>query len=664
MNLRSILSREEEMETIINMNRMNYIQPSFKKIKNHLQKLINCVHRHSQYYPILIIYVLTFVFSLPVTSQNVSIIPEPLEFKQLKGDFHFNLNTRLSFDSPVIESLSGYLHTLIRSRTGIKIDLPAMKKKQMSNSIHLSLVEETWKGDQEGYHLAIYPKMIKITAGSNQGLFYGIQTLIQLIENSENGWLVSMEITDEPRFEWRGLMLDVSRHFFTIEEVKKLIDQMAEYKFNTLHLHLTDDQGWRIEIKSLPELTRIGAWRVPRYGLWWDRKPAHENETATMGGFYTQEQIRDLVNYASSRCIRILPEIDIPGHSLAAIAAYPWLSTTKLDYKVNPGSQFYTVDDNALSPIKEETYQFLDKVLSEVAELFPFEYIHIGGDECFKGFWENDFATQLFMKEQGINDVHELQSYFIKRVQKILHTKGKKMIGWDEILEGGLSPDATVMSWRGMQGGIIAAQSGHKVVMSPNSHAYLDLYQGDPAVEPPTYSILRLNTVYSFNPVPEQIDPALILGGQGNLWSESVPTFRHAEYMLWPRSLALSEALWSAPEKKNWDGFVMRTEKHLSLFKERNINFAPSMFDAIILPSMNDNGELTLQLETEISGLKCYYTFNNTLPDHTSPEYTPGEFLKPLPDADTFRVITYKNGKPLGRLITISLEALKGRTKQ
>lgn len=646
------------------MNRTNNIYSIFKKINNQLQKTMICVGRISIYVPILIIFVLICIFSLPVTSQNVSIIPEPLEFKQLKGEFHFNLNTQLSFNSPGIDSLAGYLHSMIRTRTGMNIDLPAMRKKQVSNSIHLSLEEDTWKGDQEGYHLAIYPKMIKITAGSHQGLFYGIQTLIQLIENSENGWLASMEITDEPRFEWRGLMLDVSRHFFMVEEVKKLIDQMAEYKFNTLHLHLTDDQGWRIEIKSLPELTRVGAWRVPRYGLWWERKPAEENEPATLGGFYTQEQIRDLVNYASSRHIRILPEIDIPGHSLAAIAAYPWLSTTKLDYSVNPGSQFYTVEDNALSPIKEETYQFLDKVLSEVAELFPFEYIHIGGDECFKGFWENDSATQLFMKEQGIKDVLELQSYFIKRVQKIVHTKGKKMIGWDEMLEGGLAPDATVMSWRGMQGGIVAAQAGHKVVMSPNSHAYLDLYQGDPAIEPPTYSMLRLNTVYSFNPVPDQIDPALILGGQGNLWSESVPTFRHAEYMLWPRSMALSEMLWSAPEKKNWDDFVMRTEKHLSRFKERNINFAPSMFDAIILPSINDNGELTLQLETEINGLKCYYTFNNTLPDHTSPEYTPGEFLKPLPDADTFRVITYRNGKPLGRLITISLEVLKGRAKQ
>ena len=600
----------------------------------------------------------------PVHSQNKTILPQPLEYHVLPGEFQLNKKKQLLYNTIELESLVKHLQSMIQSRAEIDLKIAGGPHKKKDSSIYLSLDTISWGGHLEGYQLLITSKNVEITAGTEQGLFYGIQTLIQLVDNSQHGRLQAVEIRDEPRFQWRGLMLDVSRHFFTIEEVKKLIDQMVAYKFNTLQLHLTDDQGWRMEIKSLPELTRIGAWRAPRFGLWWDRQPTGENEPATYGGDYTQEEIRDLVAYASSRYIRILPEIDIPGHSLAAIAAYPWLSTTKGKYKVNPGSQFYTVEDNALSPISEETYQFLDKVFTEVANLFPFEYIHIGGDECYKGFWEKDPATVAFMKEQGIKDVLGLQSYFIKRVEKILHAKGKRMIGWDEILEGGLAPDATVMSWRGMQGGIAAANAGHQVIMSPNNHAYLDLYQGDPAVEPPTYSMLRLKTVYAFDPLPDQKNPDLILGGQGNLWSESIPSFRHAEYMLWPRAMALSEVLWSDPSKKEWDGFIHRTEKHLLRYRERGINFATSMYDAIIIPLLDQQENLKIRIETEVNGLEIYYTFNNTLPDQTQSKYVSGELLSPLTDADTFRVITYREGKPIGKLITVSLAELRKRATQ
>jgi hexosaminidase len=478
---------------------------------------------------------------------------------------------------------------------------------------------------------------------------------LQLIPvNGEND-IPAIEIKDEPRFGWRGLLLDVSRHFFTIGEVKRMIDEMVVYKFNLLHLHLSDDQGWRVEIRSLPELTATGAWRVPRTGLWWDRESPAKGEKATYGGFYTQEQIKDLVQYAAERQVDILPEIDVPGHSLAAIASYPFLSSTKLNYNVNPGSKFYGIEDNSLCPGKETTFEFLDKVFTEVAELFPFEYIHIGGDECYKGFWQKCDDCQKRMKDNNLKDMNGLQSYFIKRLEKILEKHGKKLMGWDEILEGGLAPNAGVMSWRGMEGGITAAKAGHQVVMSPTQFAYLDLYQGDPAIEPPTYSMLRLKTVYDFEPVPPGVDTSYILGGQGNLWSESVPTFRHAEYMLWPRSFALAEVLWSAKPDRNWNDFIRRTEVQLTRLAHADINYATSFFDAIIKTSKNEKGNLLIQLDTEIDGLTMYYTFDNTYPDSHSPVYRPGEKLGIPKDADTFRVVTYQGGKPAGRIITVGI---------
>jgi hexosaminidase len=392
--------------------------------------------------------------------------------------------------------------------------------------------------------------------------------------------------------------------------------------------------------------------------LWWDREPPQKGEVATYGGFYTQLQIKDLVSYAKKRNVDILPEIDIPGHSLAAIASYPFLSSSKTRATVNPGSQFYRIEDNTLCVGKDSTFEFLDTLFSELAELFPFEYIHIGGDECYKGFWKKCDLCQKRMKDNGLKDENELQSYFIKRLEKMLNEKGKKLMGWDEILEGGLAPNATVMSWRGMKGGITAAKANHHVVMSPNDYAYLDLYQGDPAIEPPTYSLLRLNTVYSFEPVPEGVDSTFILGGQGNLWSESVPTFRHAEYMLWPRSFALAEVLWTPRQDKSWNDFIRRTEVHLERLSHADINYARSFYDAVIQPSKDELGNLNIQLSTEIEGLNCYYTFDNTYPDHRSPLYKKGEKLTIPKDADTFRVITYRDGKPTGRIITVLLADL------
>ena len=594
-------------------------------------------------------------------AQTINIIPQPKQMEIRKGHFTLSQKTTITFNDPQLKFLAEYTSQTIESLN--KLHLP-IKTRQAASSFPLSInfiLDDKAKTAREGYDLTVSPTAITVKGNTSKGIFYGVQSLLQLIPIHGESIIQSLVIQDEPRFSWRGLLLDVSRHFFTIDEVKKLIDEMVIYKFNLLHLHLSDDQGWRVEIKKLPELTKVGAWRVPRTGLWWDRQPPQDGEAATYGGFYTQEQIRELVAYASDRHVNILPEIDVPGHSLSAIAAYPYLSCTRLPYRVNPGSKFYGVDDDALCAGRDSTFEFLNIVFTEIAGLFPFEYIHIGGDECFKGFWKKCEDCRKRMKDNGLKDENELQSYFIKRLEKMLQEKGKKLIGWDEILEGGLAPNAAVMSWRGMDGGIAAAKSNHQVVMSPTNFAYLDLYQGDPAIEPPTYSLLRLITVYSFEPVPKGIDSTYILGGQGNLWAESVPTFRHAEYMFWPRSFALAEVLWTPRQLRNWTSFVSRTEVQLDRLGNAGINFSRSFYDAIITPSKDEKGNLLIQLDTEIDGLKLYYTFDNTYPDHRTPLYQKGEKLTIPKDADTFRVITYRDGKPIGRIITVSLEELSKR---
>jgi len=599
--------------------------------------------------------------SLWLSAANTDIIPQPKQIEIQKGYFIIGQNTAILYNDPQLEFLAGYTSATIKSLNKLQLAVRSIKgTTSTSRSINL-IIDGKTNTAKEGYILSITPNSITIKGVTSRGLFYGVQSLLQLIPINGDTRIQALEIKDEPRFQWRGLLLDVSRHFFTIEEVKRLIDQMVIYKFNLLQLHLTDDQGWRVEIKKLPELTKVGAWRVPRTGLWWDREPPQEGEAATYGGFYTQVQIKELVTYASERHVDILPEIDVPGHSLAAIASYPYLSSSKLPYKVNPGSKFYGIDDNSLCPGKESTFEFLDIVFDEVTQLFPFEFIHIGGDECNKRFWKKCDDCQNRMKDNGLKDENELQSYFIKRLEKILQKKGKKLMGWDEILEGGLAPNAAVMSWRGMDGGIAAAKAGHQVVMSPTTFAYLDLYQGDPAIEPPTYSLLRLNTVYKFEPVPEGVDSSYILGGQGNLWSESVPTFRHAEYMFWPRSLALAEVLWTPKSARNWNDFIRRTEVNLARLSFADINFARSFYDAIITTSKDEKGNLLIQLETEIDNLQIYYTFDNTYPDHHSPVYLKGAKLTIPKDADTFRVITYRDNKPIGRIITLPLSDLAKR---
>jgi hexosaminidase len=503
-----------------------------------------------------------------------------------------------------------------------------------------------------------------------------MQTLFQLfpkeIESKTTinmNWTIPVvKITDYPRFGWRGIMLDVSRNFFTKDEVKLYIDQIARFKYNTFHWHLADDNGWRIEIKSLPKLTEVGAWRVPRFGQFNNRTEAKPGEAATAGGFYTQADIREIIQYAQDRNVTIVPEIDVPGHSMAAIAAYPELSCTKdTSTKVDPGTlfsewygngTFKMLKDNTLNPSDEKVYEFLNKVFTEIAAMFPNPYIHVGGDECYKGYWTQDAGCQALMKKQNMSTPEELQAYFMKRVEGILKVKGKKMIGWDEILEGGIAPEATVMSWRGVKGGIEAAKLGHDVVMTPTTFAYLDYQQGEPTIEPPIYAALRLNKCYSFEPVPEGVDAKYILGGQGNLWTEQIVTLHHAEYMTWPRGWALAEDFWSPKESKNWVNFVQRVENQFDRAEIAGVNYSLAIYDAILNVSKKD-GKVMLEMDSEVPGLDIFYTLDGAMPNRYASKYSnPVE----LPDGPvTLRMITYRNGKPIGHLITLKPDELKKR---
>ncbi|MGH2565114.1 MAG: beta-N-acetylhexosaminidase, partial [Ginsengibacter sp.] len=421
---------------------------------------------------------------------------------------------------PEMKEVIAFLSDRLSTPTGSTV---AVKNSDPSASVQLLLNKKTDNViGGEGYNLSVTPTKIIIKANTPAGLFYGVQTLVQLfpkeIESAvpvaDIKWEAPcVDITDYPRFGWRGLMFDAARHFFTREDVEKYIDQMVRYKYNILHLHLTDDEGWRIEIKSLPKLTEVGAWNVKKVGYFGTFAVPRPDEPRNYGGFYTQDDIKEIVEYAKERFVNILPEIDVPGHSLAAIAAYPDLSCSGgvKNIGVSSGENIKDWDthtalyDDNLCPANENVYTFLDKVITEVAKLFPFEYIHMGGDETFKTFWESSDAVKALMKREKLKTMEEVQSYFEKRVEKIVESKGKKFMGWDEILEGGLAPNAVVMSWRGIEGGIQAAKMGHDVVMSPTTFAYIDYMQGDPAIEPHIYATLRLKKTYEFEPVPDSI---------------------------------------------------------------------------------------------------------------------------------------------------------------
>jgi len=627
---------------------------------------------------ILSSYFITLCAPAQVPESKPGILPEPVKMVQNTG--FYQLPKNISIEAPTINELVpaiNFLKQRLTVPTGYTV---IMNSQAATSNIKLSLNNKTPNAEigKEGYQLSVTPTNITISANEPAGLFYGIQTLLQLMPvNIESSALVPaaqwrvpcVDITDYPRFGWRGLMFDVSRHFFTKKEVKDFIDQMARYKFNLLHWHLTDDEGWRIEIKSLPLLTTKGAKRVEKTGYFGTFSAPLPDEPLNYGGFYTQDDIKEVVQYAKEHFVNVLPEIDVPGHSLAALTAYPDLACMPAPdkFRVRSGEKimdwhgdgtFTALVENGLCPANENVYTFLDKVFTEVAALFPYEYIHVGGDECAKNFWEKSDAVKALMQKQGLKTMHEVQSYFEKRVGKIIESKGKKLIGWDEILEGGLADNAAVMSWRGEKGGIEAAKLKHDVVMSPTTFAYLDFMQGDVILEPKVYATLRLSKAYQFEPVPPGADAKYIKGGQGNMWTEQIPNTRHLQYMFWPRAFAIAESVWSPKEKKNWNSFTQRVEQQFKRYDVREIKYATSMFEPIFTSKMN-NGKLQVQLTTEVEGLDIYYSFDNSFPDRFYPKYK--EPLTPPKDAVMLKVIAYRGTTPMGRMITMPLDELNKR---
>jgi hexosaminidase len=615
--------------------------------------------------------------SLTTSAQNPSIIPIPSQAVYPVGKF--TLPASISISGPSDSHLKVAYSTLLsklNKSTGRQVTL----KNSGSATIQLSQINKPSLG-AEGYELQVNAKGVSIKANQAAGLFYGVQTLLQLMPKEIESKTVAIgvqwaipyvQITDTPRFAWRGQMFDVARHFFTIEEVKQFIDDMVEYKYNTLHFHLTDDEGWRIEIKSYPNLTKKGAWNVKKVGRFTSFSKPEPNEPRNYGGFYTQEDIKELVKYAQDRFVNIVPEVDVPGHSMAAIASYPELSCTPGadQYQVISGEPFIdwshghpeALQDNTLCPANEKVYTFLDKVMGEVASLFPYEYIHMGGDECPKNYWDKNPEILALRAREGLKNSQEVQAYFVRRLEKIITSKGKRMLGWDEILEGGGLPKGTaVMSWRGIKGGVEAAKLGHEVVMTPNDNVYVDLMQGDRAIEPPVYRTVRLTDSYAFNPVPVGVDAKLVKGGQANMWSEQLFNYRHLQYMMWPRALAISESLWSPNENKNWNNFITRVEDHMARFDVADKKYAPSMYEAIVNVTKNAKGELFVELKNEISGLAIHYSFDNSYPDHHYP-HANGLIAVPK-DAELLRIVSYRGNKMMGRTINISRADLEKRAK-
>ncbi|MBE6273259.1 MAG: beta-N-acetylhexosaminidase [Bacteroides sp.] len=494
--------------------------------------------------------------------ETLSIIPVPLKADIQGGAFTVNEQTQLWVEAPEADKqiLQEYL-AASPLKLALALEMPN------SNVIVLKQVSEL-PGVQraEGYVLTATDKVVEVQATTGAGLFYGVQTLLQMTKEANKVALGT--ITDEPRFEYRGMMLDVSRHFFGLDFVKKQIDAMAYYKLNRLHIHLTDAAGWRIEIKKYPRLTNFAAWRTGKtWKEWWngDRKYVEEGSEGAEGGYFTQDQCREIVEYAKKHYITVIPEIEMPSHSEEVLTAYPELSCTHVPYK----QADFCVGN-------EKTFEFLENVLLEVMEIFPSEYIHVGGDEASKQSWKTCPLCQARMKKEGLKDVDELQSYLIERMEKFLNKHGRNLLGWDEILEGGLAPNATVMSWRGVEGGLKAIEGGHRAIMTPGAYCYFDSYQDAPHTQPEAIGgYLPLKKVYSYDPIPETFTPEqakLMYGVQANLWAEYIPTPEHLEYMIYPRILALAEVAWSAVANKNYDDFHGRALKAVDELRAKGYN--------------------------------------------------------------------------------------------
>ena len=589
---------------------------------------------------------------------EVDIIPVPVDLKVNAGFVSFDTRTVILYSdgNEQLAKTAAFLSSQLNILTGLpfKVEKANAAKK---NSIFLKLDQSlNLELGKEGYLFHSGDRKIEITSATPAGIFYGIQTLYQLLpvdissENAQKGtWKIpSVEITDYPRFSWRGMHLDVSRHFFPVDFVKKYIDLIAMHKMNIFHWHLTDDNGWRIEIRQYPLLTEVSAWHVDRESLPWDQRPLQQpGEQSTYGGFYTQDQIKEVIQYAAERYVTIIPEIEMPGHSSEVFAAYPELSCRGEKLTVQPGSYWPNVD--ILCAGKEETFIFIENVLKEVSGLFPSEYIHIGGDEADKTRWRACPNCQARIKKEQLSGEDELQSYFIHRVEKMLTGMGKKLIGWDEILEGGLAPEATVMSWRGYEGGIEAARMGHDVIMCPTNYCYFDYYQADPEFQPEAIGgLVPLKKVYSFNPVPSELnaeEARHILGGQGNLWTEYIQAPEKAEYMAIPRMTALAEVLWSPEKNLDWSSFRSRLQTQFERFEKMNVNYCEGSGKVGIYTRFNPaDRTFSIHLETETPSTEIFYTTNGDEPGQNSNRYQDSIIIK---QKTTLKAVAFKDGKKL-----------------
>lgn len=524
---------------------------------------------------------------------EIALIPKVQKMALGESSFKFRGSTKFVVESVDQKVIASQFTDFFENATGLKLQVIVGGDKG-SNQVYFK-TEPVMA--PEGYVLEVDKDRIEIKAAKPAGFFYATQSLRQLlpfeIESTQKqkpvDWLVpAVSITDYPAFKWRGFMLDVARHFFPKEDVFRLIDYLALHKINTLHLHLVDDQGWRIEIKKYPKLTEVGAWRVDREDKPWNARTKQEpGEKATYGGFYTQEDIREMVAYAQERFITIVPEIEMPAHVTSALAVYPQFSCSGDSVTVPPGGLW--PNENIYCAGNDSTFQFLQDVLSEVFDLFPSKYIHVGGDEATKTEWEKCLKCKARMKTEKLKNVNELQSYFFNRIEKFISSKGRVLIGWNGILEDGLSSEAAIMGWQGMQGDIDAAKQGHDVVMTPNSFVYLDYYQGPTRKEPSGIgAYLPLKTVYTFNPIPQKLEgeeAKHILGAQANLWTEFVPDLKHAEYIIFPRIAAFAETVWSQPEVRNWDDFTRRIQLFMKRYDRMGINYSKSGYDIAAKPN-------------------------------------------------------------------------------
>ena len=563
----------------------------------------------------------------PTTVANYEVVPMPLEINTTQ-QASFLLKSGVTVYYPAgnekMQRNAEFLASYVKAQTGIELQVQAGEGGKGGIVLQLGLTND----NPEAYQLKVDASQVVISSPSEAGVFYGIQTLRKAVDVAEgsNVELPAVEINDQPRFGYRGMMLDVGRHFFSMDEIKTYIDMMALHNINRFHWHLSEDQGWRIEIKKYPKLTEIGSMRketvIGHNSGKYDGKP--------YGGFYTQEQAKEIVAYAAERYITVIPEIDLPGHMQAALAAYPELGCTGGPYEV--WTQ-WGVSDNVLCAGNDQTIQFIKDVLAEIVEIFPSEYIHVGGDECPKVKWSTCPKCQARIKALGLKSDNKhtkeerLQSYVIHEAEEFLNSKGRKMIGWDETLEGGLAPNATVMSWRGEAGGIEAAKQHHDVVMTPNTYLYFDYYQSkDTETEPMAIGgYLPIERVYSYEPMPKSLSPEeqkYIVGVQANLWTEYIPDFKQVQYMVLPRVAALSESQWCAPEKKNYEAFLQRVSRLVNIYAKNGWNYATHIFDVMLdLKPNTETGTLDAVART-IDNAPIYYTLDGSEPTTASEKYT------------------------------------------